>query len=103
MAKKKKKSTFKEKTIALKDVENLTVEQIAAQSDTLASENKDKESTLDRYIRQHRSEIESAKKDRHAKTVEAANALDQFVRTAREDANTPDTDLSGIENNLDVS
>ncbi|MDN6771029.1 MAG: cell division site-positioning protein MapZ family protein [Lactococcus sp.] len=103
MAKKKKKSTFKEKTIALKDVENLTVEQIAAQSDTLASENKDKESTLDRYIRQHRSEIESAKKDRHAKTVEAANALDQFVRTAREDANTPDTDLSDIENNLDVS
>src|SRR5574337_373553 len=92
MAKKKKKSTFKEKTIALKDVENLTVEQIAAQSDTLASENKDKESTLDRYIRQHRSEIESAKKDRHSKTVEAANALDQFVRTAREDANTQATE-----------
>ncbi|CEN28230.1 hypothetical protein GYQ39_05905 [Lactococcus piscium] len=103
MAKKKKKSTFKEKTIALKDVENLTVEQIAVQSDTLASENKDKESTLDRYIRQHRSEIESAKKDRHAKTVEAVNALDQFVRIAREDANTPDTDLSAIENNLDAS
>lgn len=103
MAKKKKKSTFKEKTIALKDVENLTVEQIAAQSDTLASENKDKESTLDRYIRQHRSEIESAKKDRHSKTVEAANALDQFVRTAREDANTQVPDLSGADNNLDVS
>ncbi|MGX7048454.1 hypothetical protein RU86_GL001265 [Lactococcus piscium] len=103
MAKKKKKSTFKEKTIALKDVENLTVEQIAAQSDTLASENKDKESTLDRYIRQHRSEIESAKKDRHAKTVEAANALDQFVRTAREDANTPESDLSGVDKSLDVS
>lgn len=103
MAKKKKKSTFKEKTIALKDVENLTVEQIAAQSDTLASENKDKESTLDRYIRQHRSEIESAKKDRHAKTVEAANALDQFVRTAREDANTQTPDLSSVDNNLDVS
>ena len=103
MAKKKKKSTFKEKTIALKDVENLTVEQIAEKSDTLASENKDKESTLDRYIRQHRSEIESAKRDRHSKTVEAVNALDQFVRTAREDANTKEPDLSGVDNNLDVS
>lgn len=103
MAKKKKKTNFKEKTIALKDVENLTVEEIAAQSDNLASENKDKESTLDRYIRQHRSEIESAKKDRDSKTVEAVNALDQFVRTAREDANTSDTDLSGIDNNLDLS
>ncbi|MCJ1993991.1 hypothetical protein GYN24_05285 [Lactococcus piscium] len=103
MAKKKKKSTFKEKTIALKDVENLTVEQIAAQSDTLASENKDKESTLDRYIRQHRSEIESAKKDRHSKTVEAANALDQFVRTAREDANTQATDVPISDSKVDTS
>ncbi|MCJ1995361.1 hypothetical protein GYN67_01475 [Lactococcus piscium] len=103
MAKKKRKSTFKEKTIALKDVENLTVEQIAAQSDTLASENKDKESTLDRYIRQHRSEIESAKRDRHSKTVEAVNALDQFVRTAREDTNTQVPDQSGVDNNLGVS
>ena len=62
MAKKKKKTAYKEKTLAMKDAENLTVEQVSAKSDELETENLTKESSLDKYIRQHRSDIESAKK-----------------------------------------
>ena len=63
MAKKKKKTAYKEKTLAMKDAENLTVEQVSAKSDELETENLTKESSLDKYIRQHRSDIESAKKE----------------------------------------
>ena len=63
MAKKKKKTAYKEKTLAMKDAENLTVEQVSAKSDQIETENLTKESSLDKYIRQHRSDIESAKND----------------------------------------
>ena len=93
MAKKKKKTAYKEKTLAMKDAENLTVEQVSAKSDELETENLTKESSLDKYIRQHRSDIESAKKVRQLKTAAASESLDKLVKTAREAA-TADSDDS---------
>ena len=69
MAKKKKKTAYKEKTLAMKDAENLTVEQVSAKSDEIETENLTKESSLDKYIRQHRADIESAKKERQLKAA----------------------------------
>lgn len=98
MAKKKKQPNYKEKTIALKDAESLTVEQLSEKTDALTAQNKDNESTLDKYIREHRSEIESAKKVRLEKTIEATNALDTFVKTVRNDAtSTEKTDSDAVE------
>lgn len=93
MAKKKKKTAYKEKTLAMKDAENLTVEQVSAKSDELETENLTKESSLDKYIRQHRSDIESAKKERQLKAAAASESLDKLVKTAREAA-TADSDDS---------
>jgi mid-cell-anchored protein Z len=86
MAKKKKKTAYKEKTLAMKDAENLTVEQVSTKSDELETENLTKESSLDKYIRQHRSDIESAKKERQLKALAASESLDKLVKTARESA-----------------
>ncbi|GAX47362.1 cell division site-positioning protein MapZ family protein [Pseudolactococcus reticulitermitis] len=86
MAKKKKKTAYKEKTLAMKDAENLTVEQVAAKSDELETENLTKESSLDKYIRQHRSDIESAKKARQLKAAAASESLDKLVKTVRKEA-----------------
>ncbi len=93
MAKKKKKTAYKEKTLAMKDAENLTVEQVSAKSDELETENLTKESSLDKYIRQHRSDIESAKKVRQLKAAAVSESLDKLVKTAREAA-TADSDDS---------
>ncbi len=93
MAKKKKKTAYKEKTLAMKDAENLTVEQVSAKSDELETENLTKESSLDKYIRQHRSDIESAKKERQLKAAAVSESLDKLVKTAREAA-TADSDDS---------
>ena len=86
MAKKKKKTAYKEKTLAMKDAENLTVEQVSEKSDELETENLTKESSLDKYIRQHRSDIESAKKERQLKALAASESLDKLVKTARQEA-----------------
>ncbi len=86
MAKKKKKTAYKEKTLAMKDAENLTVEQVSTKSDELETENLTKESSLDKYIRQHRSDIESAKKERQLKALAASESLDKLVKTAHESA-----------------
>lgn len=93
MAKKKKKTAYKEKTLAMKDAENLTVEQVSAKSDELETENLTKESSLDKYIRQHRSDIESAKKERQLKAAAVSESLGKLVKTAREAA-TADSDDS---------
>lgn len=85
MVKKDKKSSFKEKTLALKDAKSLTLEQLTEKTNALTTQNQDNESSLDKYIREHRAEIEFAKKDRLEKTIEAANSLDNFVKTVRED------------------
>lgn len=92
MVKKDKKSSFKEKTIALKDAKSLTLEQLTEKTTALTTENKDNESSLDKYIREHRAEIESAKKDRLEKTIEATTALDNFVKTVREDTTNTGND-----------
>ena len=103
MAKKKKHPNFKEKTIALKDAESLTVEQLSEKTDALTMQNKDNESTLDKYIREHRSEIESAKKIRLEKTIEATNALDTFVKTVRDDTtSTEKTDSDAVQEVADT-
>ncbi|GAB2022245.1 cell division site-positioning protein MapZ family protein [Pseudolactococcus yaeyamensis] len=86
MAKKKKKTAYKEKTMAMKDAENLTVEQVSVKSDEIETENLTKESPLDKYIRQHRSDIESVKKERQLKAAVVSESLDKFVQTAREAA-----------------
>lgn len=88
MAKKDKKTPYKEKTLAIKDAENLTVEQVSAKSDELTTENLTKESSLDKYIRQHRSDIEKVKKERQRSAAEASEKLDQFVKTARDSVST---------------
>ncbi|ATC62042.1 cell division site-positioning protein MapZ family protein [Lactococcus raffinolactis] len=93
MAKKKKKTAYKEKTLAMKDAENLTVEQVSAKSDELETENLTKESSLDKYIRQHRSDIESAKKERQLKAAAVSESLDKLVKTAREAATADSDDL----------
>lgn len=103
MAKKKKQPNFKEKTIALKDAKSLTVEQLSEKTDALTMQNKDNESSLDKYIREHRSEIESAKKVRLEKTIEAATALDTFVKTVRDDAtSTEKTDSDPVQVGTDT-
>ena len=103
MAKKKKHPNFKEKTIALKDAESLTVEQLSEKTDALTMQNKDNESTLDKYIREHRSEIKSAKKIRLEKTIEATNALDTFVKTVRDDTtSTEKTDSDAVQEVADT-
>lgn len=103
MAKKKKHPNFKEKTIALKDAESLTVEQLSEKTDALTMQNKDIESSLDKYIREHRSEIESAKKIRLEKTIEATNTLDTFVKTVRNDAtSTEKTDSDSVQEVADM-
>lgn len=84
MAKKNKKTTYKEKTLAIEDAEHLTVEQVSAKSEALSTENLTKESSLDKYIRQHRSDIEKAKKERQLNVVQASEKLDEFVKTARQ-------------------
>ncbi|MDR1605903.1 MAG: hypothetical protein LBS41_02190 [Streptococcaceae bacterium] len=86
MSKKKKKTAYKEKTIALKDAEKLTVEEVATKSHKIAADNLNQESSLDKYIRQHRSQIETVKKERKEKKLAAAAALDDLVKTARASA-----------------
>ena len=105
MAKKKKKTAYKEKTMAMKDAENLTVEQVSVRSDEIETENLIKESPLDKYIRQHRSDIESAKKERQLKAVVASESLDKLVKTAREEAiaASKETVLSENENATESS
>jgi hypothetical protein len=85
MTKKKKKTPYKEKTLAIEEAENLTVAQVSAKSDEIEIENLTKESSLDKYIRQHRSDIESVKKERQLKAAAASDALDKLVKTAREE------------------
>lgn len=97
MAKKDNQHPFKEKTIALKDAKSLTLEELTEKTDALKTENKDNETSLDRYIREHRAEIESAKKDRLEKTIEATTALDSFVKTVREDINKTEEDMLDTE------
>ena len=92
MAKKKKKTAYKEKTLAMKDAENLTVEQVSAKSDEIETENLTKESSLDKYIRQHRADIESAKKERQLKAAMASESLDKLVQTVREAATAESED-----------
>lgn len=71
---------------------------MSEKTDALTMQNKDNESSLDKYIREHRSEIESAKKVRLEKTIEAATALDTFVKTVRDDAtSTEKTDSDPVQ------
>ena len=99
MAKKKKKTAYKEKTLAMKDAENLTVEQVSAKSDEIETENLTKESSLDKYIRQHRADIETAKKERQLKATIASESLDKLVKTVRKatTADSEDKIVSGKE------
>ncbi|GFH39916.1 cell division site-positioning protein MapZ family protein [Lactococcus insecticola] len=81
--KKKKRTPYKEKTLPLKEAEKMTVGELAEKSAAIETENIAKESSLDKYIRNHRSDIETAKKEREEKATAAALALDDLIKTAR--------------------
>jgi hypothetical protein len=63
-----------EKNLKLKDLTDFTVGEIVEESKRIDAENKQNESILDKYIRQHRHEIENAK----------IKNLDDFVAEERE-------------------
>ncbi|AYG00703.1 cell division site-positioning protein MapZ family protein [Lactococcus allomyrinae] len=63
-----------EKTLKLQDLKDFTVGEIVEQSKRVDQENQENESVLDKYIRQHRSEIEEAK----------SKNLDEFIQNERE-------------------
>lgn len=58
---KKAKKQIGEKTLKLQDLKDFTVGEIVEQSHRVDQENQENESVLDKYIRQHRGEIEEAK------------------------------------------
>lgn len=62
-----------EKTLKLHDLQDFTVGQIVAESKRIDKENEENESVLDKYIRQHRGEIEEAK----------SKNLDEFIQAER--------------------
>ncbi|PCS20777.1 hypothetical protein RU92_GL000425 [Lactococcus cremoris subsp. tructae] len=63
-----------EKTLKLQDLQNFTVGEIVEESKRVDKENEENESVLDKYIRQHRGEIEDAKNKN----------LDEFIQSERE-------------------
>lgn len=62
-----------EKTLKLQDLQDFTVGQIVEESKRVDKENEENESVLDKYIRQHRGEIEEAK----------SKNLDEFIQAER--------------------
>lgn len=76
MADKKKnvKKQIGEKTMKLQDLKDFTIGEIVEKSKRVAQENLQSESVLDKYIRQHRSEIEKAKN----------NELDHYLHAERQ-------------------
>ncbi|MEI3645181.1 cell division site-positioning protein MapZ family protein [Lactococcus cremoris] len=63
-----------EKTLKLQDLQNFTLGEIVEESKRVDKENEENESVLDKYIRQHRGEIEDAKNKN----------LDEFIQSERE-------------------
>ena len=72
--KKKKEKQIGEKTLKLQDLDGFTVGEIVEQSKRIDQENLENETALDKYIRQHRNEIEEAK----------SKNLDEFIQAERE-------------------
>lgn len=68
-----------EKTLKLQDLQDFTVGQIVAESKRVDKENEENESVLDKYIRQHRGEIEEAK----------SKNLDEFIQAERTNIEVP--------------
>ncbi|GFH42285.1 Mid-cell-anchored protein Z [Lactococcus hodotermopsidis] len=94
------KVPYKEKTLDLKDVEKMTVAEISTKSNHISEENLVMESSLDKYIRQHRSDIESAKKARELKAAVTNKELDKLVRTARDEVVSPSEEVSESEDKI---
>lgn len=68
-----------EKTLKLQDLQDFTVGQIVEESKRVDKENEENESVLDKYIRQHRGEIEEAK----------SKNLDEFIQAERTNIEVP--------------
>lgn len=82
-----------EKTLKLQDLQDFTVGEIVEQSKRVDQENQDNESVLDKYIRQHRGEIEEAK----------SKNLDDFIQNEREQIATPDVhSTEGTDNTTEL-
>ncbi|QSE76355.1 hypothetical protein JW886_07795 [Lactococcus taiwanensis] len=82
-----------EKTLKLQDLQDFTVGEIVEQSKRVDQENQDNESVLDKYIRQHRGEIEEAKNKN----------LDDFIQNEREQISTPDVhSTEGTDNTTEL-
>lgn len=71
--KKNKEKQIGEKTLKLNDLNDFTVGEIVEKSKRISKNNDENETVLDKYIRQHRGEIEEAK----------GKELDQFVKVER--------------------
>ncbi|MCU5753660.1 hypothetical protein OBG91_09185 [Lactococcus lactis] len=63
----------------LHDLQDFTVGQIVEESKRVDKENEENESVLDKYIRQHRGEIEEAK----------SKNLDEFIQAERTNIEVP--------------
>lgn len=75
MAKKKKNNQNQpEKVMKIEETEGLTVGEVIDKSEQIKQDNANNENTLDKYIRQHRSQIEEAK----------SQGLDNFIKAERE-------------------
>lgn len=85
------KQTTGEKTLKLKDLQNFTVGEIVEKSKRVDEENDLNESILDKYIRQHRSEIEEAKN----------KGLENYILSERSKLNSQQSEVSKIENFAD--
>ncbi|MFC4652159.1 cell division site-positioning protein MapZ family protein [Lactococcus nasutitermitis] len=91
MANKKKKNSKKqigEKSLKLQDMQNFTVGEIVEKSKRVEQENKTNENVLDKYIRQHRDEIEKVKSEN----------LDTFIQDERQklEKKTDKTDTKNL-------
>ncbi|RZI48883.1 cell division site-positioning protein MapZ family protein [Lactococcus kimchii] len=74
----KNKQQIGEKSLKLQDLQELTVGEIVEKSKQVDKENEENESILDKYIRQHRGEIEEAK----------SKKLDEFIQSERQSLGT---------------
>ncbi|WP_285014484.1 cell division site-positioning protein MapZ family protein [Lactococcus garvieae] len=86
-----------EKVLKLGDVSDFTVGEIVKKAQRVDKENSESESVLDKYIRQHRGEIEAVKNQ----------ALEKYIQTERkkmdqEEATDSEEEVTALEENSDV-
>ncbi|MCT1179632.1 cell division site-positioning protein MapZ family protein [Lactococcus lactis] len=96
-----------EKTLKLQDLQDFTVGQIVEESKRVDKENEENESVLDKYIRQHRGEIEEAKSEKLQEvSKEEIDENDELAASKIETekvTDSSDSDLSAENKDLEVA